>query len=223
VTSAEASPVAANVSGGVFTLPLANYLSGLPVPQAPFFVYATDAPMFGNTAMKAVYRLSFAADCDGRDHVYSTSWPEVLQLEVTDFCPSSPGVQSYRFDGIEGYVLSACPVQFSGCSNFSDGVRPQALHRRYSNIDNSYALIPASKLSLPQFQTYTTVLNGIDVLGYVPLNIDSDLDTLIDNYERHLGTNPNNSDSDCDGVSDGVEVPMLKTTTYWTNPLSGPC
>jgi hypothetical protein len=45
--------------------------------------------------------------------------------------------------------------------------------------------------------------------------IDSDNDNLSDNKERELGTNPNNWDSDGDGLGDGEEVNVWKT-----NPMN---
>ncbi|GEM_PF-403606 len=44
---------------------------------------------------------------------------------------------------------------------------------------------------------------------------DSDNDGLTDDYERKIGTNPNNPDSDGDGLKDGEEV-----NRYKTNPMN---
>jgi len=48
-------------------------------------------------------------------------------------------------------------------------------------------------------------------------NTDSDCDGLSDSRERGLGTDPNNADTDRDGLSDGLEVNTL--SSYGANPL----
>lgn len=52
-------------------------------------------------------------------------------------------------------------------------------------------------------------------------NIDTDGDTLPDGFERLLGLNPNNVDSDCDGISDGVEYPVTSLQPLGADPLLG--
>lgn len=39
-----------------------------------------------------------------------------------------------------------------------------------------------------------------------PVNLDSDGDGLLDDFEREIGTNPLNSDTDGDGITDGAEI-----------------
>jgi len=205
--AAPPSPEAQPVMGGTYSLLLSSTITGFPAPRASFFVFATENSPWPGTALAPLYRLSFRAACDKRDTVYTSSIVERNYFETTDFC-GDPGVQSYRFDGIEGYVISACPSQYGSCANFSDPTAPQALHRRYSALENSYALLTGSQIGLAQFSSYLPVL-GQDVIGYVYPNVDTDGDKLIDGYERLIGTNRLLADSDCDLIQDGVEYLVL--------------
>jgi hypothetical protein len=54
-------------------------------------------------------------------------------------------------------------------------------------------------------------------MGYAYRNVDTDSDTLIDGFERLIGTNPASIDSDGDGTADGVEYPLAGV------PVSDPC
>ena len=44
-----------------------------------------------------------------------------------------------------------------------------------------------------------------------PNNADTDDDGLTDGYEVHLGTNPDNPDTDGDGLTDGEELYEIGT------------
>lgn len=195
------------VLGGTYSWP--TVLQGLPTPRASFYVFTTKDSPYANVGLVPLRRLALASQCNWRSSAYATDLVGFEYFETSDFCPQS-GVQSYKFDGIEGYVLESCPAVFGTCNTFADPTAPQPLYRRYSSVEQSYALILGSQLGNPVFSTYTTsVPGGIDVIGYVFPNIDSDGDTLIDGMERMLGFNPNMQDSDSDGVSDGMEYPML--------------
>jgi hypothetical protein len=54
-------------------------------------------------------------------------------------------------------------------------------------------------------------------MGYAYPAVDSDNDSLVDGFERVVGTDPLTADSDSDGVPDGVEFPMTQLA------LSDPC
>lgn len=180
-------------------------IGGAPVPRASFYVFTTPNAPFSGTAMAPLYRLALVHSCDQRNSVYATSMTDVQAFEAADGCPAVGGTQPYTFEGVEGYVMTSCPTQFAGCNNPSNPAVPQALYRRYSATEQSYALIPAGQLGNPIFSSYT----GNDVLGYVFPNVDSDNDGLIDGIEVMKGMNPLSDDSDSDGIKDFVAYPML--------------
>jgi hypothetical protein len=54
--------------------------------------------------------------------------------------------------------------------------------------------------------------------------VDTDHDPLIDGFERLLGTDPAVADTDCDGMSDGMEILRYdQTKGQYGDPLLGPC
>lgn len=182
-----------------------------PTPRSSFWVFTTDHNPFNPAApLYPLYRLSFVEDCDPRDHVYTTEQAGIElftgQGAIPDWCPSQPGNQVFRLDGIEGYIFHECPPGFT-CNNPLDPGQPQCLHRRSSQVEDGHALILERELGQPPYQTYTGVI-GNSCIGYVFPNDDSDGDGLIDGFERVLGTNPQNAHSDCDGIPDGVEYPI---------------
>lgn len=61
---------------------------------------------------------------------------------------------------------------------------------------------------------YVNASLGFTLTGNDDGNLDYDKDGLINSREEQIGTNPNNPDSDGDGLKDGVEVDQYKT-----NPL----
>ena len=216
VTGAEAlRPYSASVSGetspvfgGAYYWP--TVVQGLPTPRASFYVFTTQNSPYSDVALVPLQRFAFAEPCDWRDSAYATSAADASYLETTDFCPQTTGLQSYKFDGAEGFILSSCPAIFGTCNNFSDPTVPQPLYRRYSLPEQSYALILGSQLNNPSFSSYTSTVPGSsDVIGYVFSNIDSDGDGLIDGMEVMLGLNPGARDSDGNSVPDGTEYPML--------------
>jgi hypothetical protein len=60
-------------------------------------------------------------------------------------------------------------------------------------------------------------VGGVPIMGGGSANglVDTDTDGLANSAETIMGTNPNNSDSDGDGLNDGLEIAQ-----YGTNPLS---
>lgn len=60
-------------------------------------------------------------------------------------------------------------------------------------------------------QTCYLMANGKDFPGGVPMGTDDDGDSLNSKLETEFGTNPQNADTDGDGISDGDEVFKTKT------------
>ena len=174
--------------------------------------------------MKPLYRLSFAEECDWRDHVYTTELINVDALTTTDWCPLQPGNQPFQYDAIEGYILASCPPGYN-CDNPADGTAPQKLFRRHSYVENSNALLTQAQLALPALASYYSDPwgGGDGFLGYVFPNVDSDSDTLPDGLERIYGMKWWSTDSDCDGISDEVEFPMRAIQSASQDPLLGGC
>jgi hypothetical protein len=217
VPSTEGSPVAGYPRFPAFINPQINY-----VPRSAFWVMTSHYSPWPGVTLKPLHRLSFREQCDWRDHVYTTEQTGIDYLTSTDFCPES-GTQSYKLDGIEGYILGSCPTGMS--CNGSNPTEPQKLYRRYSDSDEQYALLIENQLSNPVFASYTydpfAVPPANGVLGYVLPNVDSDGDHIPDAMERMLGLDHLSSDSDCDGVNDGVELPISGLQPSGLDPLLG--
>lgn len=205
-----------------------DYLVYKPVeskePRSAFWVFTSEKKVWKEVAMRPLYRLSFAEECDWRDHIYTTELINVDALTTTDWCPSQSGNQPYQYDAIEGYILASCPPGYN-CQNPLDGTAPQKLFRRYSYVEHSNALLTQAQLALSAFASYySDPWGGADgFLGFVFPNVDSDGDTLPDGLERMFGMNWSSIHSDCDGISDGIEYPMLTLQPSNYDPLIGGC
>jgi hypothetical protein len=70
--------------------------------------------------------------------------------------------------------------------------------------------LPARSYRSPFGTTVRTIMNAVDIGPYegvsTPVPVDSDGDTLTDDVERRIGTNPMNPDTDGDGIRDNDEV-----------------
>ena len=192
---------------------------GLVQPRAAFWVFTSDKSPWAGVSLFPLYRLSFRDQCDPRDHVYVTSVTQVATLIGTDRCPGTPGMQTWKLDGIEGYVLNGCPTGYS-CTG-SDPSAPQALYRRYSATEESNALLLQTQLTSHPLYGADPLAAGAGLIGYVFPNIDSDGDGLPDGFERMIGTNRFSADSDCDGLADGVELPVASLQPPFMDPLLG--
>lgn len=199
-------------------------------PRASFWIFTSDVNPYSRQqtsttqAFKPLIRMSFYAACDWRDHMYTTSLAEANSISLPDWCPGQSGNQLFNYDGIEGYVLAECPLGYV-CDG-SDSTAPQKLYRRYSYVDESWALLIQNQLGAVEFSTYTNDpwTNGDGFLGYVYPNVDSDGDTLPDGLERLYGMNPSSPDSDCDGIPDGTEFPLAGVQVVGHDPrLGGTC
>ncbi len=201
-------------------------------PTAYFSVFTGDRSVFG-VQVKPLYRLALPDNpCDMNNSTYATALlgPGSVDYFITaannpiNFCdpPYEPYV--YSVEGIEGYVMSSCPAQFSGCSDFSDMSKPQGLYLKYSiaSTGKRFALLLGSQLSWSKYASYThTVDGGSGLVGYVFPYWDSDVDRLIDGFERLIGTNRFSEDTDCDGSPDRAEFPALIVQPSGSDPVLG--
>lgn len=74
-----------------------------------------------------------------------------------------------------------------------------------------YQKISSPQQTVPQLSSVPTGQNGPEttngaVIGDFALIPDADSDGLADDYEKEIGTDPNNPDTDGDGGGDGIEV-----------------
>jgi hypothetical protein len=142
-----------------------------------------------------LYRLSFngpnpnnPSNPYNRDTTYATTPADIEEFHN----------MGYELDGVEGYIFDLCTPEDS-C--IPEGAK--RVHRLYNSARGDYAIFPATDLPV---QGYTSSPVGAEVLGYAYLNEDSDGDRVIDGFERLVGTDLHVSDSDCDGLGDGVEI-----------------
>lgn len=117
----------------------------------------------------------------------------------------------------EQYLLSEIERGFRTRGRTEQG---GAILRLFLSPDRNYRLLK----TLPNGRVSEIAFTAPPVAGHVNLpmshladaaNSDQDLDGLTDIYEEVIGTNPNNPDSDGDGVQDGVEI------QDGTDPLDG--
>jgi|GEM_PF-2351390 len=164
-------------------------------PKASVDLFTGDkAPYAGSPPLVPLYRMTYKpsslSDPD-RDTTYTTDNAGILAFKGA----------GYELDGIEGYIYQRCTPEVS-C------IPPGAvrLYRLYNSSRDDYAIFPESELASMQTAGYASVSGLNDWIGYVYPHTDADGDHLIDGFETLIGTNPLRVDSDCDGLSDGVEV-----------------
>ena len=201
-------------------------------PRTGFWVFTSDVAPGKGWALKPLYRMSFREGlCIGRRHIYPISQTEIDSYLSLVICPGNfqSNEARYKYDGIDGYILENCPDGYQ-CNNFNDPTQPQKLHRIYSTCDGSRsALILASQLASGNWPAYTGTCGiaqpawTITDIGYAFPNVDSDGDTVPDGSERLYGMNPNSVDSDCDGISDGMEFPVFGVQNVGSDPKDGVC
>jgi Subtilase family len=187
-------------------------------PAAEVFVLTNDQPPApGTPPLVPLYRLRYESDWDPscpsppddfsstvRDFAYATSTAEVdLFLNGITF-----GGTTYRYllDGIEGYVYENCG---SACTRGE--VR---LDRLYHPVRRDMVVVPQDLVPAYQAQGYAAPTgSGLSqTLGWAYRNTDVDGDWLIDGFERLVGTDPFDGDSDGDSASDGQELLVYDRT-----------
>ncbi len=184
-------------------------------PAAQLYVFSTFRNPFGAGELTPLYRLTFEGEnpackknCNqnNKDMVYAIS-----ESEINAFL--SVG---YRYEGIEGYLLPLCNPEPTCIP-----VGAVKVLRRYNPQRDDHAVFPESELPAMQSIGYTAIsLAG--VLGYAyPADIDTDSDQLIDGIEYLIGTNVAATDSDCDGINDVTEYPLIGIPV--SDPLDGSC
>lgn len=166
----------------------------------------------------------------GRDHAYATDQAGLNWFMNTDFCPNqtSAANQSYRLEGLEGYLLPTCPTGFN-CTGSNAAFQCVHLRGRPTSArpeGEDWALVPYALL--PEsgggglFANYTVTPPGTPTLapgerdgclGYAAMNIDSDGDAIIDGAELSFFSgvlNPHlNPNIDGDLLWDDVEYQPL--------------
>jgi serine protease len=165
-------------------------------PRASVYLFSGDRDpgIVGAPPLVPLYRMSYrsgmASDLN-RDYTYTTETAGLVGYREL----------GYELDGIEGYIFRRCNPE-PGCIP-AGAVR---LWRQYHSGRDDHAIFPESELAQMQASGYGPAPGENDILGYVYPNVDSDGDQLVDGFESLIGTNPQRTDSDCDGTSDGTEV-----------------
>jgi serine protease len=163
-------------------------------PRASVYIFTTHRhPTNSTKTLAPLYRLSRTGVYTGGntrhvDHVYASSKAEVAAFKL----------KKYKLDGIEGYILP----RNTPASERKGAVK---LYRKYNASRDDHAIFPASMLSAMISAGYSRN-SGLEWIGYVYPNRDSDSDGLIDGFEQIIGTSVNNRDSDGDDIADGTEV-----------------
>lgn len=184
-------------------------------PAAQLYIFSTFRNPLGAGELTPLYRLTFEGvnpackkNCNqnNKDMVYAISESEINAFLSVD----------YRYEGIEGYLFPICAPEPSCIPQGAIKVL-----RRYNPSLDDHAIFPESELAAMISNGYTqTSLAG--QLGYAyPADLDTDADQLIDGIEFIIGTNINDSDSDCDGITDNSEYPLIGVPV--SDPLDGSC
>ena len=198
-------------------------------PTAYFNTFTGDKSVFG-VQLRALYRLATDEFCDMNNSAYATaitgpgSVAYFTSESPINFCDPPYKPYAYSIEGIEGYVMESCPSQFGTCSDYTDMSKPQGLYLRYSLAasEKRFALLLGSQLSWSKYSTYLgTVDGGTGLLGYVFPHWDSDVDYIDDGFERLIGTNRFNEDTDCDAVPDRAEFPVDLVQNVGSDPVLG--
>lgn len=186
-------------------------------PRASLFVFTTEAaPFEGAPPLVPLYRMRYdtaitpacpsppqTSASTNRDFALATSPAEVLFMAEDVVDGSGIG---YHLDGIDGYLYAACP---GDTCQLPGTVR---VLRRYHATRRDFAIF--AEPDAAQFSGYAAYPDPAlpEVIGYAYPNVDSDLDDLIDGWERLLAIGILTPDSDSDGVTDGDEVHIYQGT-----------
>ena len=180
-------------------------------PGASVYVFTTDRSP-NALPLVPLYRLSYTGP--------NPNNPGNSYNRDTNYTTEKAGIESfhsvqYKLDGIEGYIYKKCTPEPSCIP--AGAVR---LYRRYNQQRDDFAIFPESELPAMESQGYTSNGGGMEVLGYVYPNVDTDGDRVVNGFESVLATDPLVADSDCDGLADGVEI--LDFPYAGKDPRSGP-
>jgi serine protease len=208
--------------------PLATYPrfpASRATPRASFYVFTGPESPYPNVPLKPLYRLLSPA-CLGVHTSYVADKATVDFLTTTDQCPNILE-QSYGSEGIEGFILSECPAGMK-CDGTSP-TEPEGLYLVKHPQTKEQLLLRYSETFNPAYIGYETDQN--DFLGYVIPNLDEDVnasliaapDGLPNAWEAIIGLSPFRADTDCDGVSDGVELPLKGLQATNADPKNGTC
>lgn len=206
-----------------------NYRGIFHTPRAPFYVFGGHRNPFNNEAadLLPLYHMAmpkffgYNGYCNELgDHAYATERSNGFGGSIR--CGQYPN--NHLYEGIEGYILPTCPTGVDCYETSGNPNDAQCLKVRYSVQDNSFALMMASEVNKPMFQSYGTDypniygqmtpisslnnLENAECLGYVFPNVDTDNDGVIDGMELVLGTDKDNPDTDGDCLNDGTEYPL---------------
>ncbi len=140
-----------------------------------------------------------------------------FMLVSTTAALQTAAADGYQLQGRQGYLFQPCSPEPSCVP-----AAAEKLYRLCNAAEDDCAVFLEHELAAFQNAGYTTAYPaGSDpVMGYAYRNIDADGDTLIDGFERLIGTNSASADSDGDAVADGVEYPLAGVPV--SDPCSGP-
>lgn len=189
-----------------------NIPASTATPYAPFYILGThNNPLETGKELIKLYRLSKLDYNDPQiniDHAYVTQ-PYIEAFEMAGF----------SIDAIEGYIYPPCHIDDNNCQapNHTECL----IARNTIAAKSDWALMLESQATDTLYQNHTEKLNNLaDIcLGYAYKPIDSDDDGLIDGYEKFLGTNINNIDTDNDLRSDGEEM-LSPIEGFFSDPIS---
>ena len=217
-----------------YSLPGACTVGPCPPNPARASVYlftSTHSPFPGAPVLTPLHRLRYdpnkAALCRGtalpplshRRFAYAVSNTEIDYFRNVTLEQGA----GYESDGLVGWIYPWCEPYLT--------CRPPgtvALYRLYNSAKDDWALVAEPERTTYEEAGYHSVQNVFAGAGFAYLNTDADSDLLIDGWERLLGTNPTNVDTDCDGLTDGFEVRGYRSTGSpashgYRDPLDGPC
>jgi len=176
-------------------------------PRADLFVFTNHKkPNSQTLGVQPIYRMRYIGGATN-----NADWVIATESEITG--SSSFAAAGYEMDGLEGYIYKICSPEPSCIPTGAVKV-----YRAWNSTKDDHAVFPASRYASMLTSGYNI---DITMLGYAYPNINSDSDQLIDGMELLLGTDKNDPDSDCDGLSDSDEYPQYGYPQ--SDPLVGSC
>ncbi len=191
-----------------------------PAAAAMAFILSTEQSPLGNLYTKPLYWVArtraWPLGCTGGDPCNAQANDHVL---VTTEHVNAMLSAGYHYRGRHGYLLEACNDP-PACSFINPA--PPGSELLYAACNTSSDCANALANELPAFAArgYTKgLLNAASPtrLGYAYSTGDADFDGLPNAVEIIAKTNPNDDDSDGDGLLDNEEYPLAGV------PVSDPC